>query len=141
MKVLFDCNVLLDVGVNRQPWFPESAAALQCAEEFVIQGYVAWHSIATIDYVANLRAATDARPFITELVEVLRVPSVGQRDIELALRMPMTDLEDAMQVAAAVACGADRIVTRNTKHFKASIVPAVTPAELLAELGGEKGSK
>ena len=46
----------------------------------------------------------------------------------------MTDFEDAMQVAAARACGAMRIVTRNISDYARSPIPAVTPQEALAHM-------
>ena len=39
-----------------------------------------------------------------------------------------------MQVAAARACGAEYIVTRNLSDFERSPIPAVTPQEALARL-------
>ena len=42
--------------------------------------------------------------------------------------------EDAVQVAAARACGASHIVTRNVRHFARSPIPAITPREALAQL-------
>ena len=46
----------------------------------------------------------------------------------------MRDFEDALQVAAARACGAQHIVTRNFRDFDRSPIPALTPAEALHEL-------
>jgi len=46
----------------------------------------------------------------------------------------MRDFEDALQLAAAVACGAGVILTRNTADFKASPIPVMTPEEFLASL-------
>jgi len=40
-----------------------------------------------------------------------------------------------LQVAAARACGASYVVTRNLKDFRESPIPARTPLEILAELG------
>ena len=51
-----------------------------------------------------------------------------------AIDLPMADFEDALQVAAASACGARSIVTRNARDFARSPIPAVTPAEALARL-------
>ena len=45
----------------------------------------------------------------------------------------MTDFEDAMQVAGADACGARYIVTRNTKAFRRSPIPAISPEEALGK--------
>jgi hypothetical protein len=43
----------------------------------------------------------------------------------------MSDFEDASQVAAAMACGAQFIVTRNERDFKKSPVPALSPEAFL----------
>lgn len=51
--------------------------------------------------------------------------------------MPMRDFEDALQVAAAMACGAQFIVTRNERDFKASPVPALSPEAFLRLYPGE----
>jgi hypothetical protein len=51
-----------------------------------------------------------------------------------AARLPMTDLEDAMQVAAALACKAEVIATRNLLDIKRSPVLARSPAAVLDEL-------
>jgi predicted nucleic acid-binding protein len=131
VKALFDSDVLLDVGLERSPWVETSEAALSLAPSGALEGFVSWHSLANIHYMARGRESLDARGFISRVLGYLRVAPVGHSDMQLALRLEMGDLEDAMQVAAAIACGADRIVTRNTRHFKGSIVPAVTPAELL----------
>ena len=46
----------------------------------------------------------------------------------------MPDFEDAMQVAAARACGAQAIVTRNARDFQRSPIPAIGPEDALTEL-------
>ena len=51
-----------------------------------------------------------------------------------AAGLPMRDFEDALQVAAAVACGADTIATRNLRDYAKSPVKADTPANLLKRL-------
>ncbi|MBM4030374.1 MAG: PIN domain-containing protein [Planctomycetes bacterium] len=134
MRALFDSDVLLDLGLDRMPWADASEAALALASSGTIEGFVAWHSLSNVNYIVKGEESLDPREFIARILGYLQVVPVGHSDMRLALRLAISDLEDAMQVAAAIACGADRIVTRNTRHFKGSIVPAVTPAELLKEL-------
>jgi len=43
----------------------------------------------------------------------------------------MKDFEDAMQVAAAMACGAERIATRNLRYYTNSPIKAISPKSLL----------
>ena len=47
----------------------------------------------------------------------------------------MRDFEDAMQVAAARACGASHIVTRNARDYARSPIPAIDADEALRILG------
>lgn len=135
MRVLLDCDVLLDVGLRRMPWFHDSGAVFRLAQRRAVTGFVGWHSVANVHYIARRQDGVDARGFVAALIRFLEVAPVGHADMEFALEQDMTDLEDAMQAAAAVACRAARIVTRNTRHFKNSPVLAVTPKDFLASVG------
>ncbi len=48
----------------------------------------------------------------------------------------MSDFDDALQVAAAMACGASVIVTRNERDFKSSPVPALNPETFMRKHPG-----
>ncbi len=48
--------------------------------------------------------------------------------------MTGADFEDNLQIACAVEARLDAIVTRDTKGFAGSPVPALSPAELLARI-------
>jgi len=45
MKVFFDCDVLLDVGLQREPHFDASARLLDWAERHPGRAALAWHSV------------------------------------------------------------------------------------------------
>ena len=49
--------------------------------------------------------------------------------LRVADKLAMRDFEDALQVSAALAWGADFIVTRNLKDFKKSPIHAISPGE------------
>jgi len=68
---------------------------------------------------------------VSDLLEFVDVPAVATREMKMALGFPMADLEDAMQAASALAFGADHIVTRNTRDFRVSPVPALAPRAFL----------
>ena len=59
----------------------------------------------------------------------------GTADALAAFELPMADFEDALQAASAMACGAQVIVTRNERDFKASPVPAMNPDAFLRKYG------
>ena len=73
-----------------------------------------------------------ARVWVVHLSSFLTVAPTGHESFDYALSLPMTDFEDAMQVAAAHACGAERIVTRNQRDSPP--IPAITPEQALREL-------
>ena len=71
---------------------------------------------------------------MTSLSELTRFVAVATTDTEAvryAAALPMTDFEDALQVAAARACGAQHIVTRNVKDYEHSPIRAINPQEAL----------
>jgi hypothetical protein len=70
-----------------------------------------------------------ARPFINSLLKLVDVATVDAVDDRFAIRLPMADLEDALQAAVAVAWKADFNITRNLHDYGNSPIPANSPAE------------
>ena len=134
--ILVDTDVILDVALDREPHVAHSAALLERLERGPEGGFVAWHTLSNL--YCLLRPATgagDAREFLDALVGFLTVAPPDTGAFRFAASLPMADLEDAMQAAAARSCGARFIATRNTKDFARSPIPALTPEEALRELG------
>jgi len=131
MLLLLDINIILDV-VFQRPGEPASSALIgSCNEQH--QAWVAWHSVATLAYlIERERNPAVARELVTGLLSWARVATTGHQDALQALRLPMSDFEDALQVSAAQACGADYIITRNGRDFVQSPLPALSPEEFLA---------
>lgn len=132
MRALLDTDVLLDVALAREPHAAHSAAVLRWAEEGA-EAAVAWHTLANCAYLLK----GDGRPFLTRLLRIVEVAPTGTADARRALELPMTDLEDALQAVAALAWGADAIVTRNVRDFRRSPVRALTPSVFLKQVGAE----
>ena len=130
MHLLLDINILLDVAFRR----PGEAASARliglCGREH--DAWLAWHSVATLAYlIERQQSAGVAREFIRGLLGWADVAPTQRADAVAALDWPMPDFEDALQAAAAVACGAKVIITRNERDFKASPVPAMSPEAFL----------
>ena len=133
--MLLDTDVLVDVALDRHPHSGPSAELLERVERGPLRAHVAWHTLSNFYYlVTSERGDADARDFIDELVRFVAVAPVDAAALRYAISLPMRDFEDAMQVAAAQACGAQHIVTRNVRDFRRSPIPAVTPGEALARL-------
>jgi predicted nucleic acid-binding protein len=125
MKILIDTNILLDVALRRPEFFADSSAVLDWAELNPKQASVAWHSISNLAYIVK----QDARSFIADLLTFIEVAAGDTSTVRQALAMPTKDLEDALQASAAIAFGADIIVTRDVTDFKKLPIKAMTPSE------------
>jgi predicted nucleic acid-binding protein len=142
MRVLVDADVLIDVALDRAPHAEASSRLLDALEARPGSGYVAWHSIANLYYlVAPARGRHDARSFVADLVRFIDVAPASAESVRVATRLPLKDFEDALQVVAALACGAEVIATRNIKDFRGSPVPANSPAEVAAALSVDDASE
>ncbi|RMD92536.1 MAG: PIN domain-containing protein [Calditrichaeota bacterium] len=129
--VLIDTDILIDVALERLPHADASAWFLDLAERRECQAFIAWHSIANFYYIVSSPSGkTKAKEFIRDLLTFTKVASVGTRDALYAVTLEIPDFEDALQIAAARACGAEKIITRNVKHYRQSPIPAQTPTDL-----------
>ena len=133
--ILLDTDVLIDVALDRYPHSGPSSELLDQIEQGAERAYIAWHSVSNLYYiVAPARGGLSARDFIVELTRFVEVATTGTEAIRYAAGLPMGDFEDAMQVAAARACGARHIVTRNVRDYERSPIRAIDPQEALTEL-------
>ena len=133
--MLLDTDVLIDVALDRRPHSGHSSELLNRVERGPQRAFVAWHTLSNFYYLVRpAHGDADARDFISELVRFVAVAPVDTAAARYAVSLPMADFEDAMQVAAARACGAQHVVTRNVRDFVRSPIPAVTPQDALDRL-------
>ena len=133
--ILIDTDVLIDVALDRQPSSDAASELLDRLQTGPKRAFVAWHTLSNFHYlVAPSHGGSGAWDFIAELIRFVAVAECGTDAIAYAAQLGMADFEDAMQVAAAHACGAGFVVTRNKRDFRRSPIPAVTPAEALEAL-------
>lgn len=136
MIVLIDTDVLIDVALDRRPFSDAAASLLDTLQKRRGEAYVAWHSISNFYYmVAPRKGAPGAKDFIRDLLRFVNVSMAGTKDVLYAIHLAMADFEDALQCAAAVACQAEVIATRNFRDYRNSPVPARSPQAVLAGLG------
>lgn len=135
MKLLLDINILLDVLLDRAPWSDAASRLLSAVESNRAEGFVAPHTLPTIYYiVAQSQDRKTAETAIADLLRILDVAPITKADFQRALELSMSDYEDAVQAAAALQIGADYLVTRNEKDFRAAPVPTADAPTVLALL-------
>jgi predicted nucleic acid-binding protein len=125
LKILIDCDVLVDFVQDRLPFSEPASKVLSWTEDHPGQAAIAWHTCANLFYICG----SESRLFLQDLIRYVDIAAVATGDFAGALSFQMADLEDAMQAAAALSFGAAFIVTRNVKDYSRSPVKAVSPAE------------
>jgi len=131
MRIFYDVNVLLDEYFEREG-ADASEAAIRAAGLEGNEGWIAGHTLAQLFYIVQKRTSrADAWQYMRELLEWVQVAPIANMEAASALNYGMTDFEDALQLSAAVACGADVIITRNISDFTSTLVPVITPEEFL----------
>ncbi|RKZ53644.1 MAG: hypothetical protein DRR16_01610 [Candidatus Parabeggiatoa sp. nov. 3] len=68
MKNIFvDCDILLDVGLEREPFYHASSKLLNYLEAHPNTGFIAWHSISNLFYIfSKASSKEEAKNFILE---------------------------------------------------------------------------
>ena len=130
-SVLFDTNIVLDVLLERQPFYSDSACILDMACRGEIKGFVAGHAVTTIFYICHKINPRDIRASLTRLMDKIAVAPINDTVIASALKSHLADFEDAVTLAAGVEVGAETIISRNIPDFGKSSLKIVLPRVFL----------
>jgi hypothetical protein len=71
---------------------------------------------------------------VEKILSWARVADTSDAKARAARTLGFSDFEDALQAVSALACAADCIITRNTRDFGKSNIPALTPSAFLEHL-------
>ena len=128
MKLLYDTNVVFDVIERRTPHYSASLQMLKLARRGDVQAALAAHTVANLFYQYQKAVIPDLKDRFLNDFEIV---CGDAHMVRASLNLGFSDLEDALQVAAAMAWKAAFIVTRNERDFKLSPIPAISPADYL----------
>jgi predicted nucleic acid-binding protein len=132
MTAFLDANVVLDILLERQPWYTEAALIFSLSEKNLVSSFVSASSITDIFYLAQKEHGKQtARNSIKRLLQVFNPATVTGTNIRQALELEWNDFEDSLQFIVGESLAADFIVTRNVKDFTSSVIPVVTPAQFI----------
>ncbi|MCE2901619.1 MAG: type II toxin-antitoxin system VapC family toxin [Gemmatimonas sp.] len=135
MIVLVDTDVLVDLALGPAPCADDAAALVDALERGAARVFVAWHTVSNFFSLVSARqGATATRRFIDDLMQFIDIAPATTVHLRAASALALKDFEDAMQVGAALACGAEVIATRNTRDSRKSPIPALAPAQVLSRL-------
>lgn len=140
MNLLLDTNVVIDYLGKQQPFFGN-------AEKLIAMGFFGdaqlWapaQSFKDAFYVLSHYVNPDrVQQAIAKLLEVVKPVDLTGDDIAAAVRLQWDDLEDCLVSVSAGKVRADYLVTRDRKGFERSMVPAISPEDLLSRILVEQG--
>jgi predicted nucleic acid-binding protein len=136
MKVYFDTNIVVDILLKREPFFGTSYEMLTKIAKGYAEGFIGANAVVDIFYIVNknLKNYDETINSIFDVLEILSLVDTTAQDIFNAKHINMPDYEDAVIATIALRENASYIVTRNTADYTNSPVPAITPADFLANL-------
>jgi len=132
-KVFLDTNIIVDLIADRKPFSKYAIQIFQKAEANEIQLFTSSHSIATTHYLMKKYIEEkELRDVLYNLLDYLTIIAVDVDILKKGLRSNHKDFEDSIQILCASSVEKmDYIVTRNTKDFKGSEIPAYNPDEII----------
>ncbi|WP_461246140.1 PIN domain-containing protein [Treponema sp. R6D11] len=138
MKVLIDTNVALDILLHRKD-FAVSEAVSKLVEKNIISGFISASAITDIFFLAkSTLGKKPTKDAMKELLEIFSPATVTDGNIYEALNLDWEDFEDSVQFVVGKSFSVDYIVTRNTKDYSLSAIPAITPDQFVQLFTKEK---
>jgi predicted nucleic acid-binding protein len=135
MKSIFlDTNVLIDFFADRKPFSIDAARLFDYSLKKKITIYISAVSYTNIYYIIRQSLShAETIKMLTEISEWTNVIDLTKDIINKSLTSDFKDFEDAIQYHCAKSINKiDLIVTRDTKDFKISSLPILTPKEAVA---------
>lgn len=139
MKYVFiDTNVLIDFFADRKPFSIEVAKLFNYSLKNKIEIYISAVSYNNIYYILRQsHSHSETIKMLSELNEWTNIIDVSKEVIKKSLKSDFKDFEDSIQYNCAKSMSKiDFIVTRDTKDFKTSSLPILTPKEALTLIEG-----
>ncbi|MFP4437162.1 MAG: type II toxin-antitoxin system VapC family toxin [Chloroflexaceae bacterium] len=130
-----DTDVVLALLLKRPPFYPDAFALWQAGDAGRLVRFVSAITPINVFYIARKPMGNaDARRIVAELPASVQVCPVDATILQAAHALPLTDYEDAVQIAAARAAGLDALITRNLGDYVGAPLQVFSPADLLKQL-------
>lgn len=132
MKIFLDTNVMIDLIIERQPFYNEIAIIITLAEKSDVEIYTSSLSFVNTFYVAS---KDYPKNHVLETLKKFRiicnVSLIDEFNVDKSLISNFEDFEDAIQYNSAVHHNCDFIITRDKNGFKNSKITVLSPKDFL----------
>lgn len=133
MKVIIDTNVAMDLMSDHQPYSDDAEKVFTFCCSELVDGYMTPNSFCDLHYILGkyIKDKDQLKSILSFWHRFIRIMDAGDADFRYAFNSDNSDFEDAVIASVADRNRCDFIITRNTKDFEGSPVPAVTPKEFI----------
>lgn len=131
--LFIDTDVIIDFLIDRKPHSREAAIIFTLIEQKKLKGYASSLTFSNLYYVLRkLESHKKVKSKLESLSYIIKILKVEEQTIIDALASDFPDFEDSIQYFSALdSKKIDVIITRNTKDYKKSDIPVLTPGEYL----------
>ena len=138
MRYMIDTNIILDVLMEREPFYEKSKAVLILCEENRINGFISVSTAMDIFYLVRkaLGNTDDAYTALGHMLNIVKVLTVTNEDVNSAFLQRARDFEDCLLATCAKSNKCDGIVTRNKRDFQNFDIPLFSPEEIMLRVAG-----
>ena len=135
MSILIDTNVLLDVMLCRNDFYPDSLAVFEIVETNEINAFVSAVSMTNIFYILRKfkHNIDDVYSLMDDLSALFAIAPVTENTILNAMALRWKDFEDAVQFMSAQGVNVEYIITRNKPDFENFEIPCLSPSEYITQ--------
>lgn len=130
MKLFLDSNVIVDALVDRGPSHAPAKLILALGRVGEFELWVSptqWTDLFYILSEGGKRSkSAQVIKALEELRACMRVSTMGESEIDQAMRLNWPDMEDAVVYAAARTTNPDAIITQNERDYSLSELPVYT---------------
>ena len=135
-RIFIDTNVVIDFLADRRPFSADAAKLFDLAVNAKLKIYISAVSYNNIYYILR-QSLTHAATLklLEQLADMTEIADVTNEIIRTSFKTDFKDYEDAIQYYCALTVPKiEFIVTRNTKDFRKSALPVLTPSEAIISL-------
>ena len=133
MRLMIDTNIILDVLLERDPFFKDSKAVLDLCESRKILGFISASTATDIFYLVRkaLNSTDEAYTALGHILNIVKVLTVTNDDVNTAFIQHAPDFEDCLLATCAKSNKCSGIVTRNKKDFLTFGISTFSPEEII----------
>jgi predicted nucleic acid-binding protein len=132
-NLFIDTDVIIDFLVDRKPYSREAAIIFTLMDQKKLKGYAS--SLTFSNLFCVIRKIEPQKKVISKLdslSNLLTVLKVDEQNIRNAIESGFSDFEDSIQYFCALdSKKVEVIITRNTKDYKRTSLPIMTPGDFL----------